>query len=115
MSDEIKTVEVTEHKCLCQSKGFRKFLINTAATFLGVFLALSLFAAMHKPPVIMPMGPGMYGGMRGCPCHHFMNGHANRFEKFDKDDFQRHRFEKRAPKDINRPAPFEAQRPEVDD
>lgn len=60
MSEEIRVEEHHHHECICQSKSFRKFLVVAGGTFVGVFLALSLFAALHKPPVMVPMG--------GCPC-----------------------------------------------
>lgn len=62
MTDEMN-VEIKEEKCncFCHSKGFRKFLITATGTFVGVFCALSLFAALHKPPMMMP-----------CPCHRMM-------------------------------------------
>ena len=62
MTEEIKNVDVKEEKCncICQSKGFRKFLIVAGGTFVGVFCALSLFAALHKPP--MMMHPAHFGG-----------------------------------------------------
>jgi len=66
MTDENKTVEEEKHTCLCRSKGFRKFLIVTGGTFVGVFLALSLFAALHKPPMPAPCPMQM---MPPCPCH----------------------------------------------
>lgn len=76
MTDENKIVEVKEEKCLCQSKAFRKFVTIALGTFVGVFCALSLFAALHKPPM---MTPAPYGPMmRPCHCgchHHFNQGH----------------------------------------
>ena len=54
MSEENK---IETHECLCQKKGFRKFLIVAGGTFVGAFLALSLFATLNKPPMPMP-----------CPC-----------------------------------------------
>ena len=55
MTEENK-VEVTEVKndCFCKSKGFRKFLIVALGSFVGVFCALSLFAALHRPPMMQP-------------------------------------------------------------
>ena len=50
MSEENKIVEVKQ-ECFCQSKGFRKFLTTALGTFVGVYCALSLFAALHKPPM----------------------------------------------------------------
>lgn len=52
--------EEKECKCFCKSEGFRKFIITAFGTFAGVYMALSLFSAIHKPP--MP-----------CPCHFGFN------------------------------------------
>ncbi len=89
MTDENKTVEEKQTTCFCQSKGFKKFLIITGGTFVGVFLALSLFAALHKPPMPpMPMNPYAFGPgpqmVRPCNCHHhhhFDRGHRGDFHK----------------------------------
>ena len=69
MTDEIKNVEVKQ-ECFCQSKFFRKFLVTALGSFVGVFCALSLFAALHKPP--MPPCPFGHGPMMRAPfhCHH---------------------------------------------
>ena len=76
MTEENK-IEVTEVKkeCLCQSKWFRKFLTTALGTFVGVFCALSLFAALHKPP--MPPCPFVKGPMMrpAMHCHHHFNHH----------------------------------------
>lgn len=91
MSDENK-IEVKEDcKCFCQSKGFRKFVVIATGTFVGVFCALSLFAALHKPP--MPPCPcgcnPMIRPPMAAPCH-FDRGHRGDFhqkirhEKFAK-------------------------------
>ena len=53
--------------CFCQSKWFRKFLTSALGTFVGVFCALSLFAALHKPP--MPACPFAKGPMMRPPMH----------------------------------------------
>ena len=50
-----------ETKCPMMSEDFRKFLIVTVGTFLGVFFALNLFAALNKPSMPCPMKQGMYG------------------------------------------------------
>ena len=72
MSDEIKNTE-EKRTCFCQSKGFKKFLIVTCGTFVGVFLALSLFAAVNKPPMPCPCP---------CGCHKMARPDVNRhFEK----------------------------------
>ena len=57
MSEE-KNVEKKECDCLCKNENFKKFVVVATGSFVGVFCALSLFAALHKPP--MP-----------CPCHRF--------------------------------------------
>ena len=92
MSEEINVTnnyeeKNQEHKCICQSKGFKKFLIIALGTFVGVYCALCLFAAIHRPPI---MAPGMmYGGYpmpgiaRPCPCktmhhHHFKEENINK-------------------------------------
>ena len=80
MTEENKGVNYEENKvekreCFCQSKWFRKFLTTALGTFVGVFCALSLFAALHKPP--MPSCPFGYGKMMRPPmhCHHHFNHH----------------------------------------
>ena len=80
MTEENKGVNYEENKvekreCFCQSKWFRKFLTTALGTFVGVFCALSLFAALHKPP--MPPCPFGYGRMMRPPmhCHHHFNHH----------------------------------------
>ena len=83
MSEEVKIT--TENKCLCQSKSFRKFLITALGTFVGVFCALSLFAALHKPPMIIHP----YGMSRPCPCHmeHFIK--HKHFEKMKNNGYEK--------------------------
>lgn len=68
MSDENQKNELEKETCLCKSKAFRKFILIASGTFVGVFCALSLFAALHKPPV---MHPAPFGApmMQPCPCH----------------------------------------------
>ena len=85
-------IEVEEKTCFCQSKGFRKFLTIALGTFVGVFCALSLFAALHKPPVMKPMP---FGGPMMRPCHcqmHHCHRHGchrgNFHRKIEKRDFQ---------------------------
>ena len=68
---EEQNFEVREEKCncFCKSKEFKKFLIVMFGSFFGVFFALSLFAAVHKPPVPpmhrYDMRPPMH---RHCDC-----------------------------------------------
>ena len=98
MSDEIKTEN--ENNCFCKSKGFRKFLITALGTFVGVFCALSLFTALHRPPM-MP-----------CPfdCHRFkpVPYHMMHIkpEGFEKQKFHKPNFDKKIP--------AEAEKTEID-
>ena len=79
MTEENKIVEEEQCRCFCKSKGFRKFLVVATGTFVGVFLALSLFAALHKPPMPAPMP---------CPCGYqqMAKPHHNGGHHFDKTD-----------------------------
>ena len=58
MTEEIKTEE-KECKCFCRSEGVKKFVIVALGTFVGVYAALSLFVAAHKPPCQRMRGPHM--------------------------------------------------------
>ena len=110
MSDEIKTEE-KECKCFCRSEGFRKFLIIALGTFVGVYCALSLFAALHRPPMMPPMhGPYGFGGMRGCPQQMMHHHNFVKPGRFDRGDFKQI-----PPKDFGKKAPFEARRAEIND
>ena len=109
MSDEQKvTIETKEeHKCFCQSKGFRKFLVIALGTFVGVYSALCLFTALHRP-MMPPQGPCPYFGMRhGCPCRMIEHRHHHNFVKefkADRGDFQR------PDKGHKQPVPFQENR-----
>ena len=82
MTEENKN-ELVERRseCFCQSKWFRKFLVTSAGTFVGVFCALSLFTALHKPPKIF------------CPCKMMMRPpvhcmhHIKKQDNFHRKDF----------------------------
>ena len=110
MSDEIKVnEEKQECKCFCHSKAFRKFLVVALGSFVGVFCALSLFAALHKPPMMAPhhFGPHM-GMMRGCPCKMMPNHHFDKAPMPNEGNF------KPMPMgEAGRKAPFEAPRPQM--
>ena len=82
MNNEIKEEKC---KCICCSEEFRKFLIVALGTFVGVFCALSLFAALHKPPMMKPM----------CPIMRPHCQYGQHFNKGPRNDFQRAKFEKR--------------------
>lgn len=95
MSDEIKVTNTEnnqENKCLCQSKGFRKFLTVALGTFVGVYCALSLFAAVHRPPMMPPCisfnpyNPPAAAFMRH-PCKH--KHHFRIEQRFDKQRFNK--------------------------
>ena len=99
MTDEVKNVEIkTEtNKCFCQSEGVKKFVTISLGTFVGAFCALSLFAALNKPPMFHPMGcPLMNGGHpmmmqmhhkhHGCDC----KCHKQMMKKFNPEKFKKH-------------------------
>ncbi len=95
MSEE-KTTEKQECKCFCKSEAFRKFVVITLGTFTGVYMALSLFTAIHKPPMpcshhFMAPPAYMYGQMG--PHRDFKGFH--KFQKEFKGDFDK----VKAPKD----------------
>lgn len=100
-------IENSENKCFCQNKNFRKFLVIALGTFVGVYAALSLFAATHRPP----MPPCPYGGGFGmpapvaapCPYHH-MRHHFDKDFKGDRGDFHK------MIKGQKAPLPFESNR-----
>ena len=80
MTDENK-IQEEKHECFCPSKWFRKFLTVATGTFVGVFCALSLFAALHKPPMppcTFGQGPMMRPAMH--KCHHFNHHRMHRGE-----------------------------------
>ena len=97
------TEEQNECKCFCKSEGFRKFLVVAGGTFVGVYCALSLFFAIHKPPMPVPVPFPPQAHINGCPCA--MMHHYKKFERPDRVNF-----DKQIPVKIERKAPFEAQR-----
>jgi hypothetical protein len=103
MSDEIREEQkgTEECKCICQSKAFRKFLVIALGSFVGVFCALSLFAALHRPPMPAPCPCGIEMGMRPPIQQNFerMDRGAN-FDKPDRGargDFHKQGMERKAP------------------
>ena len=103
MSDEIKvTEEKKECKCFCCSESFRKFLVIAIGSFVGVYCALSLFAALHRPPMMPPCAFGPR--FNAPPCQTMM--HHPKFDRGRAD------FQKRIPKDFDQKTPFEAPKPE---
>lgn len=96
MTEEIKQ-EVKEEKqckCICCSEGFKDFLKIALGSFVGVFFALSLFAALHKPPMPpCPFGPNMMRPPIHCG-QHFNRGPRGDFHKFK---MEKRNFEKQLP------------------
>ena len=108
MTDEIKEEikEEKECKCFCRSEGVRKFLIVALGTFVGMYAAMSLFAATHKPPMMK----------RHC-MHRPPIEHRADFARGPQGDmhrvkFDKQRFERKSPfeRDFQKDAPV---RPEV--
>lgn len=95
MTEELNQ-EIREEKkcnCICCSEGFRDFLKIALGSFVGVFFALTLFAALHKPPMM--------------PCHHrFMAPppihQGQHFYKGGECPFKKMKMEKR---NFDRPIP----------
>ena len=91
---EEKKLEIKEEKCncICHSKWFRKFLTIALGSFVGVFCALSLFAALHRPP--MPPCPYHRPMMRPpfAMQYHFRGPRGD----FQKQMIQ-HRWDKKVP------------------
>ncbi|MCQ2743395.1 MAG: hypothetical protein MJ230_01180 [bacterium] len=94
MNNEIKE-EKHECKCgcWCCSETFKDFLKIAVGSFVGVFLALSLFAALHKPPMRpFPPCPRMMHQCMPMPCaHHFDRGQRGDFHriKMEKKNFDK--------------------------
>ena len=82
--------EEKETKCICQNETVRKVFVIALGTFIGVYAALSLFAATHRPPMMRPcpMGFGAPAPM-AAPCpfqrhHHFDKKFAGDKKEFHK-------------------------------
>ena len=108
MSEETKITQ-EEQQCFCKSKCFKKFLTVALGTFVGGFCAISLFAALNKPPM-MPMMPMMHKGYY----HHMMGGHH--FKKHNCDCPCHKKMMKKHFKEGKMPnGPMENKLPEADD
>lgn len=93
MSEENNIKEETKCNCICHSKGFRKFLVVATGTFVGVYCALSLFTAIHKPPMPAPCPCG-------CPMMRPPMAQPMTFDRMDKrHDFKamKHKMDKKIP------------------
>ena len=107
MTDEKKNKEEQkECKCLCQNKYFKKFIVVSAGTFVGAFLALSLFAALNKPPMPAPMP-------MPCPCQQMLRPDfgPQHFDRRPRGDFHK-KFDKEHAK---KKFPPKTEQPEIDD
>ena len=91
LNQEIK--EEKQCKCICCSEGFRDFLKIALGSFVGVFLALTLFAALHKPP----MPPCHFGPMMRPPIHHGHHFDKGRGCPFHKMKMEKRNFERQIP------------------
>lgn len=95
MSEEVKNVEI-KNGCFCKERA-KDILTIAIGSFVGVYFALSLFAACHRPhfPYHTIKAGGYHGAMQRQidhqPMRHFDKKMAP--ERFQKD------FEKRIPKD----------------
>lgn len=92
MSNENYNVEIKEEKCFCHSKWFKKFLMTTLGTFLGVYFALCLFSAFHKPPMMPACPCGC-----GCPMMRQAMYNAHHYDRMQKGDFVRKGYDRKAP------------------
>ena len=107
----IETKEETkeETKCICQSKFFRKFLVIALGTFVGVYSALCLFTALHRP-MFPPQGFGpQFGMMPGCPIKYQMINHRG-YHRFDKAQKDFRGDSHRPDKEHKQPAPFQEEK-----
>lgn len=92
MTDENKNLSEIkqEEKCFCKSEGVKNFAIVAAGSFVGVFLALSLFTALQRPPMPpmhpMPMQMAPIHRPMPQPMHHHFKGEPRLHElhKFQK-------------------------------
>lgn len=85
--EEIKEEKNEVKKSSCLSEEFKKFIIVATGSFVGVFFALCLFTALHRPPMhpipirIVPIHQQMYHfdrrpmphHLKGEPRHHEMH------------------------------------------
>ena len=86
MTEEIKNEEVKE--CFCK-KRFNDVVVVAIGTFVGVYCALSLFTAIHRPPCPMMMGFGYHhpGNFQHVIHHKFPPQGKFKHDKF-RGDFE---------------------------
>ena len=91
MTNENQSVENNEVRnvCFCQSEGVKRFLITALGSFVGVFCAICLFAALNKPPMPpCPYAPMMRAPIH-CPCHLGKQERGKFQHKFEQRNFKR--------------------------
>lgn len=91
MSEETQVIQEEKHFHHHKNRFLKKFTVVALGTFVGGFCAISLFAALHKPPMMVPYHPMMmhHQKMMGdmgyrhrdcdCPCHKKMNKKPEKF------------------------------------
>ena len=89
MTDENKNVVKEEEKCFCKSEGFQKFIIVATGSFVGVFLALSLFTALQRPPM-----PPMHPQIPMAPIHRPLPQPMHHHFKGEPRCHEMHKFQK---------------------
>ncbi len=83
MSNEVEQKQAEKKECLCQNEFVRKVVAVALGTFFGVFFALSLFCALHRPPMMM-YNPMM---MPSHHCHCMHRHHSFGYDKFIQKKF----------------------------
>ncbi len=81
--------EEKECKCFCKSESFRKFLISALGTFVGAYMALSLFSAIHMPKTHYPYQFRHPSYSHGQFMHHKHFKHGDKIRKdFNKGEMK---------------------------
>lgn len=111
MTEEQK-LEVKEQckcGCICHNEFFQRTVAVAIGSFVGVFCAISLFAALHKPPMPCPMKQ-MHPQMRP-PIEY--RGHYNQYRGPHHGEFKKDRYEKW--EKIKKDKDFKKEKKEIDD
>ena len=87
MNEEVKS-ESKEKECFCKSELVQRTIAVTIGSFIGVYLALSLFCAMHRPPMMI------HHHKHFLPQQHriMQNGFPDKIKpnRMNKEDFQKY-------------------------
>ena len=99
VSTENKEVKDSNCTCLCAHPLTKKILTIALGSFIGCYCALSLFSAIHKPPIpkMPPMGLPPAQQMMYHPHHHSISD----FERRPHFDKEKHNFNQS--KDFKKP------------